>query len=371
MEENKNDYLDFVKFVYKSLPKEVELERLYKLDYQNKKNQMSFFPCPKLYECRDKDGKMSLYVRINCYRGKSEKEFQILYYDVKKAVQTEETDSQEPHTDYEIIEYAVKSDFSMEEVNKYRYFLKDNMAGSFSEAEKNLKTFYREQYFVTLAYAYKEYRTEKGKEPGFRNEAVSKKIIFNQYIRSNRLFYDWMVSRHRRNEKVKNIVLIGMPGCGKSTVGIVLAKMLGYRFVDSDLLIQESENRLLSEIIEQEGLDGFNRIENRVNAYIDVEKSVIATGGSVVYGKEAMEHLKKIGVVVYIKLPYEEIEQRLGNLEQRGVSIKENQSLQDLYEERVPLYEKYADVIVEENNMTISQTALLISDKCAEFLKKR
>ena len=170
---------------------------------------------------------------------------------------------------------------------------------------------------------------------------------------------------------MKNIVLIGMPGCGKSTVGIVLAKMLGYRFVDSDLLIQESENRLLSEIIEQEGLDGFNRIENRVNAYIDVEKSVIATGGSVVYGKEAMEHLKKIGVVVYIKLPYEEIEQRLGNLEQRGVSIKENQSLQDLYEERVPLYEKYADVIVEENNMTISQTALLISDKCAEFLKKR
>ena len=177
MEENKNDYLDFVKFVYKSLPKEVELERLYKLDYQNKKNQMSFFPCPKLYECRDKDGKMSLYVRINCYRGKSEKEFQILYYDVKKAVQTEETDSQEPHTDYEIIEYAVKSDFSMEEVNKYRYFLKDNMAGSFSEAEKNLKTFYREQYFVTLAYAYKEYRTEKGKNPVSEMKPSAKKLF--------------------------------------------------------------------------------------------------------------------------------------------------------------------------------------------------
>lgn len=162
---------------------------------------------------------------------------------------------------------------------------------------------------------------------------------------------------------MKNIVLIGMPGCGKSTVGVVLAKSMGYRFLDSDLLIQESENKLLSEIIEQEGLEKFNQIENKINAAINADRSVIATGGSVVYGKEAMEHLKKIGIIVYIKLPYKEIAHRLGNLAKRGVSIKKGQTLLDLYNERVPLYEQYADIIVEENGMTISQTALFIKEK--------
>ena len=144
---------------------------------------------------------------------------------------------------------------------------------------------------------------------------------------------------------MKNIILIGMPGCGKSTVGVILAKIIGYSFLDSDLLIQEKDGRLLSEIISQEGLDGFNKIENKINASIDVSRSVIATGGSVIYGKEAMEHFKKIGIVVYIRLPYEEIANRLGDLTQRGVSIKEGQTLLDLYNERIPLYEKYADVV--------------------------
>lgn len=170
---------------------------------------------------------------------------------------------------------------------------------------------------------------------------------------------------------MKNIVLTGMPGCGKSTVGIVLAKILGFKFIDSDLLIQESENRLLSEIIEQDGIEGFKKIENRINASINVNGAVIATGGSVIYCEEAMEHLKKIGTVVYIKLPYDDISRRLGNLEQRGVSIRKNQSLLDLYNERSPLYERYADITVEENGMTISQTALLICDKCADFVKRR
>lgn len=159
---------------------------------------------------------------------------------------------------------------------------------------------------------------------------------------------------------MENIILIGMPGCGKSTVGVILAKIMGYRFLDSDLLIQEKENKLLSEIIACEGLNGFNRIENRVNASIDVNRSVIATGGSVVYGKDAMEHFKKIGIIVYIRLPYEEIANRLGDLTKRGVSIKEGQTLLDLYNERVPLYEKYADIIVDENGMTIPETALTI-----------
>ncbi len=166
---------------------------------------------------------------------------------------------------------------------------------------------------------------------------------------------------------MKNVVLIGMPGCGKSTVGVVLAKILGYRFLDSDLVIQESENRLLHDIIEQEGIDGFEEIENRVNASINVKKTVIATGGSVIYGKDAMEHFKEIGVIVYIDLPYEEINHRLGNLEQRGVAIRKSQTLKDLYDERVPLYEKYADISVKEENLTISQTAILIRDKLRAY----
>ena len=167
---------------------------------------------------------------------------------------------------------------------------------------------------------------------------------------------------------MKNIILIGMPGCGKSTVGVILAKIIGYSFLDSDLLIQEKDGRLLSEIISQEGLDGFNKIENKINASIDVSRSVIATGGSVIYGKEAMEHFKKIGIVVYIRLPYEEIAKRLSDLTQRGVSIKEGQTLLDLYNERIPLYEKYADVIVDENGMAIPETALYIKVRTDSFV---
>ena len=166
---------------------------------------------------------------------------------------------------------------------------------------------------------------------------------------------------------MKNIVLIGMPGCGKSTVGVVLAKTIGYRFLDSDLVIQETDGRLLSEIIKQEGLDGFNRIENDINSKIKAERTVIATGGSVIYGKEAMTHLKDIGTVVYIRLPFEEINHRLGNLAKRGVSIKEGQTLRELFDERVPLYEKYADIIVDEEGRTISETALYIKEKFSEY----
>ena len=116
-----------------------------------------------------------------------------------------------------------------------------------------------------------------------------------------------------------NVVFIGMPGVGKSTIGVVVAKRLGYHFIDSDILIQEQENRLLKEIIAEEGLDGFIEIEGRVNASIQTERGVIATGGSVVYHKGAMEHLKEIGLVVYLKVSYEELEKRLGDLRERGV----------------------------------------------------
>ena len=150
-----------------------------------------------------------------------------------------------------------------------------------------------------------------------------------------------------------NIILVGMPTAGKSTVGVILAKVLGNQFVDSDLVIQEEEKRLLKDIISAEGVDGFLAIENRVNAQLNVKDSVIATGGSAIYGKEAMKHLKSIGKVVYLKLNYETIANRLDNAKQRGVTLREGQTLKDLYEERCPLYEKYADVIVDCENSDI------------------
>lgn len=158
------------------------------------------------------------------------------------------------------------------------------------------------------------------------------------------------------NMEKNNIVLIGMPGVGKSTIGVILAKELGYQFVDSDLLIQKRERKLLRQIIARDGVDGFIAIENEVNASIRAENSVIATGGSVVYGKEAMEHLKKIGTVVYLKLNYKSLEKRLGNLKGRGVVLRPGQDLRALYEERTVLYEKYADVVVDEENKDIETT---------------
>lgn len=144
-----------------------------------------------------------------------------------------------------------------------------------------------------------------------------------------------------------NIVLIGMPGAGKSTVGVVLAKRLGMSFVDSDLVIQEKYGKLLHELIEEHGVEGFWKIENDVNTALDNENSVIATGGSAVYGEEAMEHLRKIARVVYLALPYEEIEERLGDLNARGVTLQPGQDLKGLYEERTPLYERYAHITID------------------------
>ena len=159
-----------------------------------------------------------------------------------------------------------------------------------------------------------------------------------------------------------NIVLIGMPGVGKSTLGVVLAKELGFEFVDADLLIQKREKRLLKEIIAEEGIDGFLKIENDVNDTISVDKTVVATGGSVIYGSEAMEHLKEIGTVVYLKLDYDTLDSRLGSLKGRGVVLKDGQNLKSLYEERIPLYEKYADVIVDEGGLDLEATLKKVLD---------
>ncbi|HJD46175.1 MAG TPA: shikimate kinase [Candidatus Mediterraneibacter norfolkensis] len=153
-----------------------------------------------------------------------------------------------------------------------------------------------------------------------------------------------------------NLIFIGMPAVGKSTVGIVVAKRLGKRFIDTDLLIQEQEKKLLREIIAEVGDDGFLKIENQVNRDVKAENSVISPGGSVIYCEEAMKHYKEIGTVVYLKASYQTIKRRIRNPQKRGVVLREGQTLRDLYNERVPFFEKYADITVCEDGCRIEET---------------
>lgn len=167
----------------------------------------------------------------------------------------------------------------------------------------------------------------------------------------------------------RNLVFIGMPAVGKSTVGIVVAKRLGMGFVDTDLLIQDQEKKLLREIIAEAGLDGFLKIENQVNAGVNVRNSVISPGGSVIYCADAMEHYKKIGTVVYLKASYQTIKRRIGNPKKRGVVLREGQSLRDLYEERVPYFEKYADITVCVDGNRIEDTIKNVLDEVNNYKK--
>lgn len=155
---------------------------------------------------------------------------------------------------------------------------------------------------------------------------------------------------------MRNLILIGMPACGKSTMGVVLAKTLGMSFVDTDLLIQEEENEKLQNIIDERGMQEFLAVEERVLSSVDVENSVVSTGGSAVYSDKAMKHLKENGTVVYIKLSLEEIERRLNNIKTRGIAMKPGETLADLYALRVPLYEKYADITVETEGFSIEES---------------
>lgn len=174
------------------------------------------------------------------------------------------------------------------------------------------------------------------------------------------LFFDFL--KHRcynvfMERNVSNLVLIGMPASGKSTVGVLAAKTLGLGFIDGDLMIQAHEKCLLSQLIERVGIDGFIAIENEINASVCAERCVISPGGSVIYGEEAMAHLREIGYVVYLRLSYEEIARRLGDIIlDRGVIIRRGKSLADLYDERVPLYEKYADCVLDCDGNGIEET---------------
>ncbi len=163
-----------------------------------------------------------------------------------------------------------------------------------------------------------------------------------------------------------NIILVGMPGSGKSTLGVVLAKMKGYQFLDSDLVIQKKEGGILQHIIERKGIEGFIAVENEINCEINPEHTVIATGGSAVYGHEAMMHFKDIGRVVYIKVSYKTLKKRLGSLLERGVVIRKGNTLLDLYNERCPLYEKYADVIVDVEGLSLEDAIAKLSQQIKE-----
>lgn len=166
-------------------------------------------------------------------------------------------------------------------------------------------------------------------------------------------------------ENPRNIVLIGMPGAGKSTIGVVLAKILNYDFVDVDLLIQQQCDKTLQRLIDTLGPLGFIDVENEVLQGLDFDRTIISTGGSAVYSEEAMEHLGNEGVIVYLKASLDEIRRRLIDFEERGIVMKSPEALglEGLYNERTPLYEKYADITVDIDGMGITEAARLIAEK--------
>ncbi len=150
----------------------------------------------------------------------------------------------------------------------------------------------------------------------------------------------------------KNLILIGMPGAGKSTVGVILAKKTARGFIDTDLLIQTSQNKSLQEIVDQHGYRRLREIEEKVLLNIEKKNHVIATGGSAVYSKRAMQHLKKNGLIIFLDVELDELEKRVGNYQNRGIAKKENQSFAALYEERMKLYQQEADLTIQCRGLT-------------------
>ena len=163
-----------------------------------------------------------------------------------------------------------------------------------------------------------------------------------------------------------NIVLIGMPASGKSTVGVILAKVLGKKFIDTDLVIQLREDALLADIIKEKGVEGFMKSEEEAILSVGENNTVIATGGSAVYGEKAMEHLKKNGTVIYLKVEKDELFKRLKNIKERGVVLKQGETLEEMYDNRSVLYEKYADIVIEERDSTIEETIEKIQNELSD-----
>ncbi len=166
--------------------------------------------------------------------------------------------------------------------------------------------------------------------------------------------------------KKNNIILIGMPACGKTTLGTELSEKIGYDYIDSDSVIIARAGKRLSQIIQEVGTEGFLDFEAKVNSEICADRCIIATGGSVIYRERTMEKFKELGTIVYLRHTYEVIASRLWDLEKRGVAMKDGYTLKDLYDERTPLYEKYADVIVDVGVCSVGEAV----EKIAEALGK-
>lgn len=165
---------------------------------------------------------------------------------------------------------------------------------------------------------------------------------------------------------MSNIVLIGMPGCGKSTIGVILAKTIGVGFIDTDLIIQQRENRLLQDIIDSDGIEFFLDCEAQAVKTVECNNTVIATGGSVVYREDAINHLKKNGKIFYLDVPLFEIKKRLNNISTRGIAADKNDSIEDIYAERESLYKKYADEIIDLADCDIEEAIEKICKKIEE-----
>ena len=167
------------------------------------------------------------------------------------------------------------------------------------------------------------------------------------------------------DHKPEHIILTGMPASGKSTIGVILAKLLGYDFVDTDLVIQRRTGKRLSDLIRSEGLDGFLRLEGEIVSEVGPydTPTVIATGGSVVYSEKAMTHFRQFGRIVYLEVPFDVLEPRLRNIKARGVVMREGQTLKELYKERCALYEAYADVIIREGELSAEEVLALLEKK--------
>lgn len=160
---------------------------------------------------------------------------------------------------------------------------------------------------------------------------------------------------------MKNIVLIGMPGCGKSTIGVVLAKTLASYFIDTDLIIQVQQKNTLQRLIDDYGLDKFCEYENNALLAVSGADTVIATGGSAVFCTDGMAHLKENGICVYLKLPCDELKKRLANITTRGIAMRKGRTIDDVYKERIPLYEKYADLVIDCMGKTVEEIVEIIS----------
>ena len=175
------------------------------------------------------------------------------------------------------------------------------------------------------------------------------------------LFFSYNLLMKPATEK-DNLILIGMPGCGKSTCGVLAAKALCKRFVDTDLLIQDKEGLSLQEILNAKGAAYFSEAESHVLQELSAQNSIISTGGSAVYYEDAMKHLKERGTVIYLRISLEEMLSRIRNITTRGILLKPGETVQEMYNARVPLYEKYADLVIDCDDLTAEQAVAAICE---------